>query len=89
MRAWEFLPKDWSGKRVLRHIIPAMRVLPILLAVHIMKRDLYQYVQHHGQDLQVLSSQTMELWHHWIKKASSRGPCKLYCNEDVLALSRK
>lgn len=45
MRAYEFFPKNWSGKCGLGHIKLAMRVLPILPAIRITKRDLYTHVQ--------------------------------------------
>uniref|UniRef100_A0A3B4WXW0 ribonuclease H n=1 Tax=Seriola lalandi dorsalis TaxID=1841481 RepID=A0A3B4WXW0_SERLL len=45
MKAYEYLPKDWSGVCGLGHVIPAMRVLTAPPEVHIVKRDLYTHKQ--------------------------------------------
>ncbi|XP_061565939.1 endogenous retrovirus group 3 member 1 Env polyprotein-like [Cololabis saira] len=45
MKAYEYLPNDWSGICGLGHVVPAMRIVAVPQKVRIVKRELYTHTQ--------------------------------------------
>lgn len=60
MKAYEYLPRGWSGVCGLGHVIPTMRVLTVPPEVCIVEGDLHTHTQTPWMRLLVLSFQVME-----------------------------